>query len=376
MKLMSRFPYPEDAALDCMDPKEGQQALPKETEDDSTLLHNHFQHSPIIPHNYEELIIPQSAIDIHQSRSSSLTHVFKGHALTSVTHGVVTVYTKSDCLEDEVVNSACNTDSLCRDSGDDSPNGGSLAMDIEDNTNSEELSVQPKPLPTGPIPPIDSLRIILNMIKCITKGCASHTLFISTKPFHKHCVQFHGKLPLSHCLHTITPLPPRSQIHLQLEQSLPKWTNAGDPVARAWISTPLWVMYKLMGAALYCAIHYAMTGRLFKMKNVLQFLTQKFQPVAMGNYKVIQTYWDSSKLDESEFLPQITAHHVQCLSHTGEGSPTKNYNIYVHLSSSELYQPRTDSSTTLSTPSSTFLPSLTYPENATASSSSTLSRTF
>jgi hypothetical protein len=42
------------------------------------------------------------------------------------------------------------------------------------------------------------------MVKCITEGCASHMLFTSTKPFHKHCVRFHGKLPPSRRLHTIT----------------------------------------------------------------------------------------------------------------------------------------------------------------------------
>ncbi|KAG2070134.1 hypothetical protein BDR04DRAFT_1118636 [Suillus decipiens] len=97
-----------------------------------------------------------------------------------------------------------------------------------------------------------------------------------------------------------------------------------DPAARAWILTPSWFMYELMGAV-------------------------------------------------------MTAHHAQCLkalrSHTGEGSPTKNYSIYVPSLLSELYQLRMDSSTTLLTPSSTSLPSLAYPRNATASSLSALSRT-
>ncbi|KAG2347330.1 hypothetical protein BDR05DRAFT_945105 [Suillus weaverae] len=152
-----------------------------------------------------------------------------------------------------------------------------------------------------------------------------------------------------------------------------------DPAARAQISTPSWVMYELMGTALYCAICCAVTGRLSKTKNVLQFSTQEFQPVAMGIRKAMKTYRDSPELDEGEFLPWMTAHHAQCLkalrSRTGEGSPTKNYNIYVPLSSSELYQPRMDSSATLLTPSLTSLPSLAYPGNATASSSSTSSRT-
>ncbi|KAG1773361.1 hypothetical protein EV702DRAFT_1048272 [Suillus placidus] len=168
----------------------------------------------------------------------------------------------------------------------------------------------------------------------------------------------------------------------RLHESFWFWRNSpflNDPAARAQISTLSWVMYELMGAALYCTIRHAATGRLSKTKNVLQFLTQEFQPVAMGIRKVMKTYRDSPELDEGEFLPRMTAHHAQCLkalrSHTGEGSPTKNYNIYVPSSSLELYWPRTDSSTTLSTPSSTSLPSLAYPGNATASSSSTSSRT-
>ncbi|KAG2054214.1 hypothetical protein BDR06DRAFT_1007889 [Suillus hirtellus] len=152
-----------------------------------------------------------------------------------------------------------------------------------------------------------------------------------------------------------------------------------DPVARARISTPSWVMYELTGAALYCAIHHAATGRLSKTKNVLQFSTQEFQPVAIGIRTAINKYLNNPELDEGEFLPRMTGHHAQCLkalrSHTGDGSPTKNYNIYVPSSSPELYWLRTDSSATLSTPSSTSLPSLAYPRNATASSSSASSGT-
>ncbi|KIK42503.1 hypothetical protein CY34DRAFT_12345 [Suillus luteus UH-Slu-Lm8-n1] len=102
---MSRFPHPEDAASTCMDPGEDapdEQVLPKEAEDDSALLHNHFHDSPIVPHGHEEFIFSNSAMDIdplpspelpvsllhaaieacshkiHQSGSSSLTHVFEG----------------------------------------------------------------------------------------------------------------------------------------------------------------------------------------------------------------------------------------------------------------------------------------------------------
>ncbi|KAG2069940.1 hypothetical protein BDR04DRAFT_1118754 [Suillus decipiens] len=104
-----------------------------------------------------------------------------------------------------------------------------------------------------------------------------------------------------------------------------------DPVVRAQILTPSWFMYELTGTA--------------------------------------------PELNEGEFLPQMTAHHVQCLSCTGEGSPTKNYSIYVPSLLSGLHQPRMDSSTTILMPSSTSLPSLAYPGNATASSSSVSSRT-
>jgi hypothetical protein len=266
--------------------------LPEEADDDQGLLHNQFQDSPDVPHGHEEFPLPHSAMDVdpapppdlpvnllqaavesrsqkvHQSGSSSLTRVFKGRALTSVAHSVANVDTKSGCLDDEEVDSPCDADSLSGDSGDESPDGGSLAMDVDDDAHPEELRVrvrawgihvdptfnlticldcgiaipwdlarshrnrqhkptgtsgtslpfknifantlcrlqahQPKPLPAGPIPPIDGLRIIPNMVKCITEGCASQTLFTSRKPFHKHCLQSHGKLPLSRRLHTIT----------------------------------------------------------------------------------------------------------------------------------------------------------------------------
>lgn len=49
------------------------------------------------------------------------------------------------------------------------------------------------------------------------------------------------------------------------------------------------------------------------MKNVLQFSTQDFQPVAMGIRKAMKQYLDAPELDEGEFLPRMTAHHAQCL---------------------------------------------------------------
>jgi hypothetical protein len=59
----------------------------------------------------------------------------------SVTYSIATVDTESGCLEDEEVDSACESDSLSGDSGDDSPGGGSLAMDIDNNAHPEELRV-------------------------------------------------------------------------------------------------------------------------------------------------------------------------------------------------------------------------------------------
>ncbi|KAG1825740.1 uncharacterized protein BJ212DRAFT_1295111 [Suillus subaureus] len=153
-----------------------------------------------------------------------------------------------------------------------------------------------------------------------------------------------------------------------------------DPAARVQISKPSWFMYELLGAALYCAICHAATGRLSKTKNVLQFSAHEFQPVAAGIRNAIKQYMDCPDLDDGEFLPQMTAHHVQCLkalrSCTGEGLPTKQYNINVPSSSLELYQPRMDNfAATLLTSSLTLLPSLTYPQNTAASSSSSSSNT-
>jgi hypothetical protein len=143
----------------------GQQALPKETEDDSALLHNDFHHSPIVPRSHEEFIVPQSAMDvdppptpelpvnllhaaiearshkIHQSESSSLTRVFEGRALTSVAHSVAMIHTEIGCPEDEGVDSVSEDDPLSDDSGDDSPDRGSSVMDVDDDANPEELRV-------------------------------------------------------------------------------------------------------------------------------------------------------------------------------------------------------------------------------------------
>lgn len=61
----------------------------------------------------------------------------------------------------------------------------------------------PMPLPTSPVPPIDGMRIISDLVKCTFEGCTSTTLFTSLKPFHKHCVHAHGKPPLALRSHTI-----------------------------------------------------------------------------------------------------------------------------------------------------------------------------
>ncbi|KAG1896174.1 uncharacterized protein F5891DRAFT_1193408 [Suillus fuscotomentosus] len=147
-----------------------------------------------------------------------------------------------------------------------------------------------------------------------------------------------------------------------------------DSTSRARISKPSWFMYELTGAALYCIIRRAATGQLSKSQNTLHFTTQEFQPVALGIRNAIKRYLDQPELDDSEFLPRMTAHHEQCLktlrSRTGEASPTKKYNIYVPSSSSELYRSRT--STSASTLSSDSLPS-SLPNPLTSSSSSTSS---
>ncbi|KAG1866443.1 hypothetical protein C8R48DRAFT_672179 [Suillus tomentosus] len=61
-----------------------------------------------------------------------------------------------------------------------------------------------------------------------------------------------------------------------------------DSTSRAQISKPSWFMYELSGAALYCVIRRAATGRLSKSQNILQFTTQEFQPVALGIWNAIK----------------------------------------------------------------------------------------
>ncbi|KAG2361862.1 hypothetical protein BDR07DRAFT_1485437 [Suillus spraguei] len=146
-----------------------------------------------------------------------------------------------------------------------------------------------------------------------------------------------------------------------------------DPAVRTRILKPSWFMYGLLGTALYCAIRRTATDRLAKTKNVLQFSTQEFQPVAIGIQNTIKQYLDHPELDNGEFLPHMTAHHEQCLkalrAHTGEASPMKKYNIYVPSSSSELYWLRTSttSGTSTSALTSNSIP-LLVPQNALASS--------
>lgn len=62
----------------------------------------------------------------------------------------------------------------------------------------------PKRLPTSPVPPLDGMRIIPDLVKCTIERCTSTTLFTSMKPFHKHCVIAHGKPPLALRFHAIT----------------------------------------------------------------------------------------------------------------------------------------------------------------------------
>ncbi|KAG2359017.1 hypothetical protein BDR07DRAFT_1379005 [Suillus spraguei] len=132
---------------------------------------------------------------------------------------------------------------------------------------------------------------------------------------------------------------------------------------------------KTLMVHLYCAIRCAATGRLAKTKNILQFSTQEFQPVAIGIRNAIKRYLDCPELNDGKFLTCMTTHHEQCLkalrARTGEASPTKKYKIYVPSSSSELYWPRTSttSGTSTSALTSNSIPSL-VPRNALASSSS------
>ncbi|KAG2129455.1 hypothetical protein DEU56DRAFT_758153 [Suillus clintonianus] len=106
------------------------------------------------------------------------------------------------------------------------------------------------------------------------------------------------------------------------------WFNRNSPflndsAARVRVSTPSWSMYKLLGAA----------------------------------------YLNLPDLNDGGFLLWMSTHHSQCLktlrSHTGEGSSTKQWKIYVPPSLSELYRPRTNNTVATLSTSSSSLPPLT-----------------
>ncbi|KAG1720862.1 uncharacterized protein EDB91DRAFT_1088677 [Suillus paluster] len=295
MKLLSKSPHPDDAASDCMDPDEdpsGEQESPQVANVGTELVQNHHDNSPDTAHYAEDSLCPHPDMDVdpspapeppvnsiraavearshtlHQTASSSLTRFFKGNALTSVAHDVVTVGADLRLAEahDEDVDSGSEDDIAPDDSGDD--DDGLPAMDVDTESDPAELRAHahawgihvdptfnltvcldcavaipweqayghrrrqhnptgtsskslpskasvsntlrglnahlPKPLPTDPVPPIDGMRIIPNLLKCTIEGCTFKTLFTSMTPFHKHCVLAHGTPPLALRSHAIT----------------------------------------------------------------------------------------------------------------------------------------------------------------------------
>ncbi|KAG1855081.1 hypothetical protein C8R48DRAFT_776482 [Suillus tomentosus] len=210
------------------------------------------------PDNSICLAVDARSQEIQQTTSSSLTRSFKGNYLTTVAHNAAIADTHFHYAGDEDIDSTGESDVSLADSGDDDdPNVAHdtlSAMDIEEQCDPTELRSQAltwgihvdptfnltvcldcgvaipweqvyghrrKKTQTlsdfqkiaavqdqhfehpAPVPPIDGMRIIPDLVKCTFQGCTSSTLFTSLKPFHKHYVHAHGKPPLALRSHII-----------------------------------------------------------------------------------------------------------------------------------------------------------------------------